>query len=324
MKNDFETFYNSIHDEELEEIWKNAKKEKKKRRRIAIPTIMIIDLIVVFFFYNFIENFIEKFINNFFGILPYMIIIFPILIIDLFIYLIFVLIFSKNSSKYNDVFKDKVIDKLFKNFFDSVDYIPKKGMPASVYNEGEYEGFYNRYYSDDYLEGLIDDKYLVKMAEVTTQHVETKTDSDGSTHTETTTIFSGIFAKIKLEKSIENELRIGRDKTISKKKRLEMDSDEFEKAFDVSCTDEIVGMQILTHDIMDILLDYRNRLKMPLDIYIKKDTMYIRLHIGKMFEAVINKTDVIDKKILSKYFDMVEFIYMLSKMMIKIIEDTQI
>ena len=30
MKNDFETFYNSIHDEELEEIWKNAKKEKKK------------------------------------------------------------------------------------------------------------------------------------------------------------------------------------------------------------------------------------------------------------------------------------------------------
>ena len=103
-----------------------------------------------------------------------------------------------------------------------------------------------------------------------------------------------------------------------------MDSDEFEKYFDVSSTNDIVGMQILTHDIMDMLVDFRNKLKMPLDILIREDIMYIRLHVGKMFEAKFNKNAVIDKQILQRYFDIVNFIYSLSKKMIKTIEETEI
>ena len=216
------------------------------------------------------------------------------------------------------------MDKIFRNFLNDADYIPKKEMPQSIYREGKYDGYYNRYYSDDYVEGNIDDKYLIKMAEVTTEHEKITTDSDGNTHTETTTIFSGLFAKINIGKSIKTELRIGTNRTISKKKRLEMDSDEFEKYFDVSSTNDIVGMQILTHDIMDMLVDFRNKLKMPLDILIREDIMYIRLHVGKMFEAKFNKNAVIDKQILQRYFDIVNFIYSLSKKMIKTIEETEI
>lgn len=319
MEKDFENFYsNNINENELNDIWENTKQEKKKRKLISIPLILIVDILLIYWFSNMFGNF-----NAGLGLFPYLFIIIPILIVDTIILAIVSLAFSKKSRLYNDVFKEKVMDKIFKNFLSDVDYIPKKQMPQSIYREGKYDGYYNRYYSDDYVEGNIDDKYLIKMAEITTEHEKTTTDSDGNTHTETTTIFSGLFAKINIGKSIKTELRIGTNRTISKKKRLEMDSDEFEKYFDVSSTNDIVGMQILTHDIMDMLVDFRNKLKMPLDILIRDDMMYIRLHVGKMFEAKFNKNAVIDKQILQRYFDIVNFIYSLSKKMIKTIEETE-
>ncbi|MEE0865365.1 MAG: DUF3137 domain-containing protein [Clostridia bacterium] len=319
MEKDFESFYSKcINENELNDIWKNTKQEKKRRKLISIPLILTVDLLLIFCFTNIFSNFGARY-----GLFPYIFIIPPILIIDVFILAIISLAFSKKTRLYNDVFKEKVMDKIFRNFLNDADYIPKKEMPQSIYREGKYDGYYNRYYSDDYVEGNIDDKYLIKMAEVTTEHEKTTTDSDGNTHTETTTIFSGLFAKINIGKSIKTELRIGTNRTISKKKRLEMDSDEFEKYFDVSSTNDIVGMQILTHDIMDMLVDFRNKLKMPLDILIRDDMMYIRLHVGKMFEAKFNKNAVIDKQILQRYFDIVNFIYSLSKKMIKTIEETE-
>ena len=320
MEKDFESFYSKcINENELNDIWENTKQEKKKKKLICIPLILIVDLLLIFLFTNIFSNFGTRY-----GLFPYIFIIPPILIIDVFILAIVSLAFSKKSRMYNDVFKEKVIEKIFKNFLNDADYIPKKQMPQAIYREGKYDGYYNRYYSDDYVEGNIDDKYLIKMAEITTEHEETKTDSDGDTHTETTTIFSGLFAKINIGKSIETELRIGTNRTISKRERLEMDSDEFEKYFDVSSTNDIVGMQILTHDIMDMLVDFRNQLKMPLDILIRDDIMYIRLHVGKMFEAKFNKNAVIDKQNAQKYFNIVNFIYSLSKKMIKTIEETEI
>lgn len=320
MEKDFESFYSkNINEYELNDIWENTKQEKRKRKIISIPTLLIVDLLLIFGFTNIFSNFGTRY-----GLFPYIFIIPPILIIDVFILAIISLAFSKKTRLYNDVFKEKVMDKIFNNFLNDSDYIPKKEMPQSIYREGKYDGYYNRYYSDDYVEGNIDDKYLIKMAEVTTEHEKTTTDSDGNTHTETTTIFSGLFAKINIGKSIKTELRIGTNRTISKKKRLEMDSDEFEKYFDVSSTNDIVGMQILTHDIMDMLVDFRKKLKMPLDILIRDDIMYIRLHVGKMFEAKFNKKAVIDKQILQRYFDIVNFIYSLSKKMIQIVEETEV
>jgi len=320
MEKDFESFYSKcINENELNDIWENTKQEKKKKKLICIPLILTVDLLLIFLFTNIFSNFGTRY-----GLFPYIFIIPPILIIDVFILAIVSLAFSKKSRLYNDGFKEKVMDKIFKNFLNDVDYIPKKLMPQSIYREGKYDGYYNRYYSDDYVEGNIDDKYLIKMAEITTEHEETRTDSDGHTHTETTTIFSGLFAKINIGKSINNELRIKQNGTFLKKNRLEMDSDEFEKCFDVISTNQIIGMQILTHDIMDMLVDFRNQLKMPLDILIRDDIMYVRLHVGKMFEAKFNKKAVIDIESAKKYFDIVNFIYSLSKKMIQTVEETEV
>ena len=68
------------------------------------------------------------------------------------------------------------------------------------------------------------------------------------------------------------------------RKRLEMDSSEFEKYFDVKASDKILGMQLLTSDVMEELIEFQNKTKMKYDVYIKDNELYLRFHSGKMFE----------------------------------------
>ena len=318
MKKDFDSFYNSINQKGIDESWEETRKKKSKMSKIAVIFIIIFDLTIILLLSKLL------FKISIYGLIIIIPIIFFCIVIDIIIYAISQIGVHKYYNKYSNLFKDNIIDKILKNFFTEVDYIPKKQMPEQIYNEGKYDGFYNRYYSDDYIEALIDDKNSIKMADMTIQKVETETDSDGHTTTHITTIFSGLFAKIDIGKSINNELRIKQNGTVFKKNRLEMDSEEFEKNFDVISTNDIVGMQLLTHDVMELLVDYRNLLNRPFDIFIKDNIMYVRLHVGSMFEAKINKKNAIDKECVERYYNTVEFIYSLSKMMIKLVEETQI
>ena len=322
MNEDFESFFSKLNQKEMKDNWYEVKKEKSINTKISTTVIVIADFIIIYLFFNSIKGLFL--LNNAYKFFPIIFMLIGLLMIDTFIIIICNVFLSKKSREYSNLFKEKVIDTLLKNFFNEVDYIPKKPMPEQIYKEGKYDGYYNRYYSDDYMEGIIDNKYSIKMAEIETEHEETKTDSDGNTKTETTTIFSGLFAKINIGKSINNELRIKQNGTVFKKNRLDMDSEEFEKYFDVVSTNDIVGMQLLTHDVMEILVDYRNLLNRYFDIFIKDNIMYIRLHVGSMFEARINKKTAIDKELVERYYNTVEFIYLLSKNMIKVVEETQI
>ena len=320
MKEDFESFFDKcLQDDELFTEWEQTKAKKSKRLKISSIVIIIVDILIIYFVFKrfvIIGNIGEY---GIYSIMPYAIILFGILFVDV---LIFALFGIGADSKYNTLYKDKIIDSLLKNFFDNVDYIPKKAMPEIIYKEPKYEG-YDEYNSDDYMEGMLDERYSIKMADIRTVDVETSTDSDGHTTTTRTTVFSGLFAKIDIQKSTENELRIKQNRTMLKKDRLEMDSSEFEKYFDVSSTNKIIGMQLLTHDIMDLLVDFRNKLNKPFDIVMKDNIMYIRLHVGEMFESKYNKKEFIDKNSSEKYYNIVEFIYELSKKMIDIVNETQ-
>ena len=249
------------------------------------------------------------------------IIIATILFYDLIIGVIVNALIQSKTRKYNSVYKTKVVEKIIKNFFDEVDYIPEKPLPSKIYDEGKYDENYNRYYSDDYVDAKLDNKYDLKMAEVKTVYETTYTDSDGHTHTDRVTRFHGLFIKIKIDKSIKNNLTIKQNGTIQKKERLEMDSSEFEKYFDVSSNNDIIGMQILTHDVMELLLEYRKYLKCPFDICIYEDIVYIRIHCGTMFEATISSKVLIDREKTEEYYNMLEFIYKLSKEVIKMSDD---
>jgi len=300
---------------ELNNLWKEAKKEKDKANKISGTICLIIDIFAIIIF---LCSGITKI--SIFAIMPQLV---TILIINLFVVIIVNILFSKNTNNYNIKFKQIVINKLMNNFYDNLEYFPNKEMPEYIYDKLQYE-YYNKYQSEDYLEAQINGKYSIQMAEILTQEEETYRDSEGRTRTRTTTKFHGLFAKVVMHKSIKGELKIMQDGTFLLSKRLKMDSSEFEKYFDVQASNSIIGMQLLTADVMEELIDFENKTKMKFDIVIKENELYLRFHSGEMFEAGNLKNGALDKNAIQKYFYMLNFTYNLSNKLINVVNDTEI
>lgn len=310
----FEDLYNEIkNNEKLNSEWKKIRKEDQKIKRIILPTCIGVTLILLIY--------IIKLIGFSFTDIPGLC--FIVFIVNLIIIKIGEN-FKKGKGTYDEIFKKIVIEKLINNFYNNVEYFPNKEMPERIYKEVKYER-YNKYYSDDYIEAKINNMYDINMAEVKVQQEDTSVDSNGNVQTKTTTKFHGIVTKILIDKSIQSELKIEQNrKIVFSKKRLEMDSSEFEKYFDVYATNHIIGMQLLTADIMEELVEFLNKTNLKYDIVIKNNYIYLRFHCGKVFESGNLKKGVVDKEKIEKYFYILNFTYNLSDKIIKLIHETQI
>ena len=306
MKKEFEELYSDLqgsHQDEFNNLWDKVQQDNSKKNRIFL----IIAIIIFILIFPVLRL-------TFFAIIYF-------LAALLIVYVILSIIFSKHIIQFRHLFKEKIITILINNFYHEVDYIPKKQIPRTIYDEARYPESYNRYHSDDYFEGKLDDSYPLKMAEVHTVY-ESK-DSDGDTTT--TTRFHGLFAKIDLKKSINSNFIISSTfSSWGNKNKLEMDSQEFEKYFDIISTNKIISMQLLTHDIMELLIDFLKTTQIKFDISIYDTTMYIRFHTGSMFEFASMKKKSLDKKTLEHYYNILSFTYTLPKYIINIIEQTEI
>lgn len=320
MKN-FEDLFKEIEEnQEIKKSWQEAREEQKKMNKIrGIIAIITIVLGLGFIILKMNLNSYKEF--NAFLIIPSL---FFIFFVNLIAFVITCLI-SEKQNAYKLEFKQLIIKKLIDNFYDNLEYYPLKEMPERIYEKPNYNEYYNEYYSEDYFEGQIKNKYYIDMAEVFTEHVETHTDSEGNTHTTRTTIFHGLFAKVTSEKSITSELRIVQDK-IGKynKNRLNMDSSEFEKYFDVITDNKIIAMQLLTADVMEEMIEFENKTNMKYDIVVKENEIYLRFHCGDMFEPQSVRKGIINKAQLEKYFYMLNFTYNLSNRLIELINETEI
>lgn len=127
-----------------------------------------------------------------------------------------------------------------------------------------------------------------------------------------------------MDKSINSELQIMQNGSFALSKKLKMDSSEFEKYFDVKASNQIIGMQLLTADVMQELVDFENKTKMKFDIVIKENELYLRFHSGNMFEPTNLKKGPLDKEAIQKYFYMLNFTYNLSNKLINVINETEI
>lgn len=296
---------------ELNNLWKEAKAESDKAKKITLTICAVIDVfLLVIGLKNGLPGLI--FLLNF------------ALVINLMVFIVVNMSFNKSKSIYNTKYKKIVINKLMNNFYDNLEYFPQKQMPQYLYKELKY-GHYDRYYSDDYMEAQINNKYGIQMAEVLTQRVERSSSSRGGSSTRTVTTFSGLFAKIEMEKSINSELRIMLNGgMLLQKDRLQMDSGEFEKHFDVKATNKILAMQILTADVMEELIAFEKKTNIKYDITIINNNLYLRFHCGAMFEAGNIKKGALDKSAIHKYFYMLNLTYNLSNKLISVVNETEI
>lgn len=305
----------NVENNELNVTWEEAQKESKKTKKITIIVCLVINIILIILFNrNGRDN------NYIIYIMPMIV---PALIINIFAIIVINILFSKNKIKFNTKYKEIVIPRLISNFYNNVEYFPNKPLPEYIYENLQYE-YYDTYESEDYFEGYIDNKYSIQMAEVLTQKEERYEDSDGKTQTRTITMFNGLFSKILMQKSIKSEIKIMQNGTFYFDKRLKMDSSEFEKLFDVKASESIIGMQLLTADVMEELIKFYNNTKIKFDIYIKENELYLRFHSGEMFEAGKIKNGPLDEKVLRKYFSMLNFTYNLADKLINVVNEIEI
>ncbi len=83
-------------------------------------------------------------------------------------------------------------------------------------------------------------------------------------------------------------------------------------------------MQLLTADIMQELIDFRNENDIKYDITIINNNIYLRFYTGSMFEVTSLKKGIIEEKAFNKYFNITRFTYNLSKKLIDVINQTEI
>lgn len=233
--------------------------------------------------------------------------------------------------KYRMDFKTKIVGTMIKSFEEQLEFIPQNGLPSTTFGEAEFESF-DRYYSEDLIQGILKNNCNFSMAEVLTQNEYT--DSDGNTSY--STVFSGLFAKIETPKPFNTLLYLRKDKkgknllarTLTgklpfDKLRIQLDSPEFEKIFDVYASDKIIALQLLTADIMEDLMQFYNEMKMNYELTIKENCMYIRFWCGSMFETAKLKKFSLDRDTLYKYYRMLDFTFCLTNKMVKLLNETQ-
>lgn len=247
-------------------------------------------------------------------------------IILLFSYLLItsLVILVLESSKKNARFKDIIITSLVRNYDNNLHFSKAGCISRLEYRAGQFEQHFDRFRSEDSIQGLIDGSIPIRMADVITQ--DESTDSDGNTTT--TTLFSGLFAIIDLPKSTGLSLLVHNDggmlgKMFKSKNRVDMDSSEFEKIFDVTTSDKIKAMQILTSDVMADLIDFKSKYNKRFELTVIDSKLYLRFHSGNVFERMAFKSEL-DYNTLKTYFNYLNFSCEVSKKIYNVINETQL
>ncbi len=314
----YEELQNEKEVKELNEEWKELTASNKKQIKISAIICVILDIFIIIFLRKIIMPNL---------IMPLQATLLIVVISNAMIFIIGT-VMTQTAPKqlnFNQKYKNIVLKKIINNFYNNLEYFPYKEMPEYIYRDNVYE-FYDKYNSSNYFEAQINNKYDIQMAEVETTKEEEYTNSEGEKETRTVTVFHGLFAKIVIDKSIKSDLRIMQDRSFKyDKNRLNMDSSEFEKYFDVKASDSIMAMQLLTADVMEELVMFENKTKMKYDVHIINNEIYLRFHSGTMsFYIGELKDGVLDKNLIHKYFYTLNFTYNLANKLIDIINDTQI
>lgn len=219
---------------------------------------------------------------------------------------------------YQKEYKENIIKNLVKlvnmnlTFNDNCDQ-----RISSIFKEANFNiDDYNTSGADDYIEGYIDENIMISACDFCAEYRKDSTRIP---------IFEGIFAYTKCTKNIESYIRIAPNtlKFSNSKNSIKLDSDEFEKHFDVYSDNKIITLQLLTSDIMTALMDFHIKYNLDFELAFKNDTIYMRFFTGPMFEPRLYGKST-DKQLLFTYYSILQFVANVTKKVNKTLENLEI
>ncbi len=283
----FNEIYNDIYSSVGPQIEEKRKKVFKKRIMA-----FLIALAILIFIYSI----------GLTRIVPLFIIIFVATIAG------FIFVISKLGEEYKKEFKEKVISEIVSKSNPSFRYLYNKGLSSSEYSSSGFDYGWDRFYSEDYIEGKLEDGSDLRMSQVKTEREEQTTDSDGHTTTTYVTTFLGLYGIIKLQTPTRASFMIKENSTFSKfnKNRIEMESSEFEKYYDVFANSKDTSlrqnaMEIMTPEAIEDFVKIRNLFKKSINVSVNGSNIYFRIEVGDIFEPPTFKSSV-NYDMLYKYF----------------------
>lgn len=226
--------------------------------------------------------------------------------------------------KYNGLYVENYKNKIIKNFLEYINHnlnyhqYGGKGL-LNYYLDAKFEdNEFNSFVTDDYIEGYNENSTNIEMCNFALENVNDKGEFLNMA-------YEGIFSVTQLNSFLTDEIRIKKNRYTLKNNynKIEMDSKDFEKYFDVYCNSNILAMEILTHDIMEELVQFYDTYRIEFEIIIKNNHIYIRFNTGVMFEPNILKKSN-DMNTLWVYYNVLKFVTNVTVKINKLLKDLEV
>ena len=195
-----------------------------------------------------------------------------------------------------DIDTDKIQEQIHKDVisdcFNGLQYNGKQGISSEIYDKGRY-GNYNKYYSEDRIEGILKSKneHRIEMSYIATSRGSTSRDNFIWT-------FRGYFLVVELNKSTKLQVKINEEKI------------EY-----LDNQGSIEENNVMPYNIQNILKQFKEKNKIAYDVTICYDKLYIRLLTNEFVYNILNKNS------LKKYYNGITEIINLTSEILKNIDE---
>ena len=203
-------------------------------------------------------------------------------------------------SDYAKDFKQKIISPLITEIDSNLRYTPELHVPSTYFTRSRiFSDKPDRVNGNDFVRGKIDGVEI----QFSDFHAEKK-HKDSKGRTSWSTIFQGLFLVSEFNKNFKGSTVILPDtaqstfgdfigsflqaNNFSRNDLIKMDNVEFEKEFVVYGTDQVEARYILSHTLMQKIVNFKKRSKHPLSISFKGGNIYMAIEYNKdLFEPSV-------------------------------------
>lgn len=212
-------------------------------------------------------------------------------------------------------------------------YDSKTGFPEKSYKMIQF-GAYDKYEANGLISGKLENEYSFRAGQVTTRSAYEGADDARMERID----FDGILYEIRLPYNIDSKLYLRSDKKTDHagfvkkmfnpdvaltKLKIKLDSEEFERIFDVYAENKILALQLLTADVMLDLEKMYTEASNKFEITIDHDMLYVSFATGAIFRAPDELSiAVLDKKTLAQYYKRFEYTLKFNRKFLKTIEES--
>ena len=220
--------------------------------------------------------------------------------------LILLVLYSNGRKIYSQKYKNCVIGGLVKKYNGDLHFDSETGLAVIDYRMSNFDNTFKEYYSEDRIYGKLENETSIQLSEIATYDVRHYVDENNENKTEKTQTFRGLYGVVKLEKNPLITATIIGDSITKRynKKRVEVDSSEFEKYYDCITDDKVRTMEIFTSDLIEKYIDIMNINKYLFEVKIENNMLYFRYKCGDVFEAPAFGMGL-NKEFVRKYYKLI-------------------